>query len=68
MENVGSAMSVALLRFPVEPPCQVEARFGHEDRGRATGAHRGGAKAAGERADTCEMFAVIGRVARDCKE
>jgi len=38
-----------------------------EGRGRATGAHRGGARAARERADTCGMVGVIGRVAGDCK-
>ena len=68
MENVGSAMSVALLGFPVEPPCQVEACRGVEGRERATGAHRHGAKAARERADTCGMIGVIGRVARECKD
>jgi len=38
-----------------------------EGRGRATGAHRRGARAARERADTCGMVGVIGRVAGDCK-
>jgi len=38
-----------------------------EGRGRATGAHRRGAKAARERADTCGMVGVIGRVAGECK-
>jgi len=39
-----------------------------EGRGRATGAHRRGAKAARERADTCGMVGVIGRVAGECKK